>query len=393
MLLLLRKNSRSILFPLLLLTGATISQFSVAAEKTPQEKFSEATTFMEAGKFADAFPILEDLAKTYPTETVLWNLGLSAAELGKNPEALRAWLAFRKAAPNEWHGRAKLIQTYQALGMIPERDNEREALLKLWESGSDPALSSQQLFCRDQFLIGAQKVAAFEYFKPAGPQLVVYSFVVPDSTGKVDHRVTLGSYDTTNKVASELGELPPGKRLFHLDLYRQGHHETYGFFVGQPSYDDIRPVVMEILEGKRKPVAASAFAADPAPSSNTEPPIPHTSPGSSRDTAIEVCQPRGEQAYLSRLLCSDGTVPTFERVGSFGPRSDHALKEGETEPSLRERINGAPLKPGQPDRHILDGYDLQCGTKKYFLYMDMYHCSQAEPNVPPADFKFREQRN
>lgn len=56
--------------------------------------------------------------------------------------------------------------------------------------------------------------------------------------------------------------------------------------------------------------------------------------------------PEGERAYLNRLRCEDGTIPTYERLGSYGE---------------------------SPYKNILDGYEVKCGEQTYMVFMDMYH--------------------
>ena len=90
---------------------------------------------------------------------------------------------------------------------------------------------------------------------------------------------------------------------------------------------------------------------------------PTSSPGSSMASAIEVCMPAGERKYLSRLVCSSGESPQYQRVGSLGAR--------------------------EADDHVIDGYEVVCGNTKYFLYFDMYHCSQLPSSTPPAGFALR----
>lgn len=66
--------------------------------------------------------------------------------------------------------------------------------------------------------------------------------------------------------------------------------------------------------------------------------------------------PPGERAYLSRLRCSDGKAPKFNRIGSFG--------EG-------------------PHGHILDGYNVKCEEKDpVTVFMDMYHDHIEKEAVP-----------
>jgi hypothetical protein len=244
-------------FLVLLVTTLALTRVSAAVDQTPQEKFAESAALMNSHKFAEALPILEDLRISYPTASVFWNLGMSAAEVGNYDEALHAWLSNRELAPNNWQTRAKLVQAYQALGNLKARDQERADLVALWQAGTDQQLSAQPIFCREQFKQDGHKVMVLEYFNPSGPNLVVYSFVVVNESGKQDFKISLGSYDTTNQVALELGQRPKDKRIYHLDLYRSNLHETHGLYLGQPSYDEIRRVVVEVLAGQHKPISSS----------------------------------------------------------------------------------------------------------------------------------------
>ncbi len=55
---------------------------------------------------------------------------------------------------------------------------------------------------------------------------------------------------------------------------------------------------------------------------------------------------------------------------------------------LERYISAAPLKPGESDFHVIDGYELSCGALKRMVYMDMYHCHQAPPTEAPTGFRF-----
>ena len=70
--------------------------------------------------------------------------------------------------------------------------------------------------------------------------------------------------------------------------------------------------------------------------------------GYDQTNPIPVHKQHGELEYLAALRCECGGPFVFHRVGSFG----HG-----------------------PDGHIVDGYDLVCGTRRHRtqLFMDMYH--------------------
>jgi hypothetical protein len=139
-------------------------------------------------------------------------------------------------------------------------------------------------------------------------------------------------------------------------------------------------------------VAAFALwgcATAPSPQDSSAPPPPGF--GETSDTAIEVCMPRGERAYLDLLQCSDGSPAAYRRVGNFGRRNNppgNLSQEQQSELLLRT-IGGAPLRPGEQDYHVVDGYEVSCGAVKRMIYTDMYHCHQAPPTEAPRGFQLR----
>ena len=123
-----------------------------------------------------------------------------------------------------------------------------------------------------------------------------------------------------------------------------------------------------------------------APKSDIAPPA-NPGYGESMTAAVEVCQPDGQRAYLARLVCEDGKVPRFKRLGSYGPR--HALP---ADRSVSEQIADSkrdPLAPGEVDYHVVDGYELSCEASRRIVYLDMYHCHQPPPQTAPPGFTLR----
>ena len=80
----------------------------------------------------------------------------------------------------------------------------------------------------------------------------------------------------------------------------------------------------------------------------------------SQQNPIRVNMPAGERDYLSRLRCSDGSAPQFQRMGNAGVG-----------------VFG----------NIVDVYDVRClnGTPaRSEIWMDMYFPSYRETNAPPG---------
>ena len=113
--------------------------------------------------------------------------------------------------------------------------------------------------------------------------------------------------------------------------------------------------------------------------------------GTTKASAIQVCKV-GYRDYLSRLVCASGEVPAYRRLGSVGPRTE-VTRQPASDTEIRQRLSrmmrGARLEPGEPDTHIVDLYELSCGSKAHRIYVDMYHCEEPPTDQPPPNFTFR----
>jgi hypothetical protein len=112
--------------------------------------------------------------------------------------------------------------------------------------------------------------------------------------------------------------------------------------------------------------------------------------GLTRKNAIQVCEPRGERAYLDRLRCSDGTPPTYSRSGSVGRRTK-AKNPREDEEASAQNLGGKRPEAGGPDFHVVDLYRVTCSGRTQEIYLDMYHCDQTRTQLPAAGFHFAEE--
>ena len=50
---------------------------------------------------------------------------------------------------------------------------------------------------------------------------------------------------------------PPNLRRFHLDSYWENGHATYAMFAGEPTYDEVRELVVKILKKELNPASAT----------------------------------------------------------------------------------------------------------------------------------------
>lgn len=110
--------------------------------------------------------------------------------------------------------------------------------------------------------------------------------------------------------------------------------------------------------------------------------------GLSKQDAVEVCDPPGEHEYLARLVCPNNEHPKFDRSGNFGERTPlpDDMSEEASNRLLEDMMENKPLKPGETDYHIVDGYNVVCGETSTRVYLDMYHCDAPRPTRAPSGF-------
>lgn len=231
------------------------------------DAFRNGNALMDEKKYCEALTHYKEGLTSSPDDTsLLYNAGLAAFQCKQYPVAVDLWRRLKALDPTDWQTRAKLIQGYQALGRLKEREEERAALFDLRKQDSSGELAKQVEYCRDQFEAGGERVMAFEHFELRGDRAVRYVFsIVDESEHQAKYRISLGSYDSTNAYWHETTKPRPkdSDRLFHLDGYYDWGHATYGMYFPEPSYDDIRTAVIEILEKKKSPSSATTFARHP----------------------------------------------------------------------------------------------------------------------------------
>ncbi len=157
--------------------------------------------------------------------------------------------------PQHFRAASKLVQLASQLEMTAELESHLERIRDIYADGNAPI----EYFCREQFVVGDKRVFGFEYFRPRGERMIFYRFDVSNKTGEsVLERISLGSYDATTQVARETKQIGPDERMYHIDGHVGREHSTYELIPRkQPSYDETRKIVIEILEEKREPISRS----------------------------------------------------------------------------------------------------------------------------------------
>ena len=236
-----------------------------AAAVCAQEPADKCEELFAQGKYREALAVANQRLERDPTnKVVLYNAGLAAYLGGEYKSAVALWLRLKELDTNDWRVLAKLVQAYEAAGIAQSRDKMIKELYELRSANTNSDLAQQAFFCRDQFEHKKKKVMVFEHYALVGDRAVKWKFMVLKDDGDEDYVVSLGSYEATNEVSRELGELKKGQRLYHLDGYYNGgaSHRTYGFYEGQPSYDAIKQQVKKVIEGSLDAVSGCDVTRD-----------------------------------------------------------------------------------------------------------------------------------
>ena len=214
----------------------------------PQNTPGYREQLMREGRHAELFQaLLAGLEITPDDPSLLYNIGLSAYLSGQFAEAARYWKQLKALTPQDLQVRAKLVQVYERLRNLSDRDAERDELLAL-HSQQEAGPNRPTNYCRDQFAVGDWAVRAYENFEFAGDLAVRYVFYIfRAGEQQPEFTISLGSYAATSEYMRQRGTLQPDERAFHLDEYRPGAHRSLGFFETEPSYDVVKSAVQDHL--------------------------------------------------------------------------------------------------------------------------------------------------
>ncbi len=249
--------SRVLALIVLLLTAA----LAISQSLTKEVRFERAVSLLQTGHYGEAIPILQDLAKSDPrAANVYWNLANAQDQAGAHDKALDAWLAFHRLEPDDWRGREKLIQAYQANDRAADASRERDALIEQWKSGRDLDLHKQKRFCREIIKTNTNTIAVFEEFDTSGDLSTYFTFVVKSGV-RAKTRVLLGSDKTVDSKLRVKNRLGSEEQLYSLVLVSEHTHESYQFYKKMPPYALIRKDALAALSGESKPLSSMSVDA------------------------------------------------------------------------------------------------------------------------------------
>jgi tetratricopeptide (TPR) repeat protein len=221
---------------------------------------------LKTNQFEKALASFQKVLNTDPENATANLLAASAAlNLFQGDGAVTYAENARRLAPNDWRVDTTLVTAYAVDGKTAERDALRTKLVALHNSPDAPDAMKANGFLLDLFKVKKYRVETVQYFKPIGKLHTYYRFMVRNLAGKRLWEYELQSDDLGQKswAAAHPQEAIVGGREYTLASDFGGAHVEYRLFSGSPTYDEVRAVVVQMLNDRTEPFAAEA--AKPAP--------------------------------------------------------------------------------------------------------------------------------
>jgi tetratricopeptide (TPR) repeat protein len=217
----------------------------------------------ESGRHADALAAAEEALVATPGDaTAALVVGRALQELGRYNDALRHAEMLTKNFAGVAAGWELAVQLYQQLDMRDRRDSALARLISAQTSSLDRDVRMRPFVVRDRIVAGGRVLQVRENFETGARDFVKYQFVPFTSQPEAMEYAFVGGHEAMTQAWQEAGILPRGKLLYVLaniwtdaaGLQRQAIHAT---FPELPDYDTIRAKVVELVEGRSKPMSGA----------------------------------------------------------------------------------------------------------------------------------------
>lgn len=191
---------------------------------------------------------IDNTSKSY--DNALYNIGLLESLKGNYDKAEVAFSELLQLSPADYQIYSKLIQIYY---FRKEYDKAKSLKAKLYEAHQKNLLKNnlEDMFCFDQFKWNDKLIQAFERYEDSSKNVIYnkHLFYVVNKQDKIDFRIQT-EYD---RISVELG----GAKYL-LCMNKGNVHSTFNLgFNDDFKYDVLKKAIIDILEGKIKPIASS----------------------------------------------------------------------------------------------------------------------------------------
>jgi tetratricopeptide (TPR) repeat protein len=219
-------------------------------------------TALEANQPQTALADFQQALQADPQNAGAAQLAATAAlELYQGPLAVQYAEKAHQLDPQSWKIHTTLVAAYAAAGNRRQRDQERALLRQLHSTGAADARQATG-FLLEMFPAGPNRVDAVEYFEPMGRFHTYFRFLVRQPDGRRIWEIDVQSNDFDQKSWAQAhpAQAAAGQRQFQLTGHGDSGKESargqesarsqevdYRMFSGQPDYDTIRALVIQIL--------------------------------------------------------------------------------------------------------------------------------------------------
>lgn len=237
-----------------------------------QENFDGAVRLFNAQRYSEALTKFQQILSVLPQEasdrrTVAKYAAEAAINTGDRDFALRILKPIEAADGNDWQAAGLLARIYAETGQKQQRDAELAHLVDLHKRVVQSPIAKLQQILLERIPVMNGSILVWYSLEPWGKYKTYLFSRVYDQAGHQVLRVTLESSDLDQLLFAKEhpDEAARGVRLFSLDGYgevqtlpnggRSGSHMTFGFYDGEPPYDTVRDRIIQIAEGRDKPLS------------------------------------------------------------------------------------------------------------------------------------------
>jgi tetratricopeptide (TPR) repeat protein len=192
-------------------------------------------------------------------------VGVVFLDQQKPADALPYFQKALQLSPDDPTVHGLLLQAYAESGDKSRRDEQRAILRDYHSDGKHPEFAQIPAYLIETIPVDDKIIQATEFYEPSGEFHFYYRFNIFDATGNIQSFLALESDDADQAMFAEKHpkEAAAGERRFSLDGYSKsadGHvtQALYTFFDGQPNYDDLRALVIKLVQSGKEPAATTS---------------------------------------------------------------------------------------------------------------------------------------
>lgn len=220
---------------------------------------------LQARDFASAFAGAQAILAANPASPKANKLvGVVLLDQQKSADALPYFEKALQLAPDDPTVHGLLLQAYAQSGDKTHRDEQRAILRGYHSDGNHPGFAQIPSYLIETIPVADKIVQASEFYQPFGEFHFYYRFNIFDAAGHIQSFVALESDDADQAAFAQQHprQAATGERRFSLDGYSKSadgnvSQALYTSYDGEPSYDNVRALVIKLVQSGKAPVPAA----------------------------------------------------------------------------------------------------------------------------------------